>query len=129
MSHRNGCATVVRVLTRILVVDDHAGFRSFARTLLRAEGFDVVGEAADAAGAVDAAVRLRPELVLLDVRLPDGCGFDVAERLASQPQPPVVVLCSSRDAASYRHRLAETSARGFIAKRELTGDALRELAG
>jgi DNA-binding NarL/FixJ family response regulator len=116
------------VRTRILVVDDHPGFRSFARALLVAEGFDVVGEAEDAASAVEAAARLQPELVLLDVRLPDGDGFDVAERLLSQPDPPVVVLCSTRDADAYRHRLAQTSARGFIPKRELTGAALRELA-
>jgi DNA-binding NarL/FixJ family response regulator len=129
MSRRSGCATVLSVRKRILVVDDHAAFRSFARALLGAEGFDVVGEAVDAASAVEATVRLKPELVLLDVRLPDGDGFDVAELLLSQPKPPVVVLCSTRDAASYRRRLAETSARGFIAKRELTGAALRELAG
>jgi DNA-binding NarL/FixJ family response regulator len=126
MSRRGGCATVSPVRTRILIVDDHAPFRSFARALLRAEGFDVVGEAGDAASAVEAVARLQPELVLLDVRLPDGDGFEVAGRIASQPQPPVVVLCSSRDAASYRRRLAETPARGFIAKRELTGAALRE---
>lgn len=126
MSRRGGCATVSPVRTRILVVDDHVAFRSFARALLRAEGFDVVGEAGDAASAVEAAARLQPELVLLDVRLPGGDGFEIAERLASQPEPPVVVLCSSRDADSYRRQLAETSAQGFIAKRELTGAALRE---
>jgi DNA-binding NarL/FixJ family response regulator len=111
----------------ILVVDDHDGFRSFARALLQAEGFDVVGEAEDGASAVNEAGRLQPELVLLDVQLPDTDGFAVAEQLAALPSPPAVVLVSSRDAASYRRRLAETSARGFITKGELSGDALRSL--
>jgi DNA-binding NarL/FixJ family response regulator len=112
--------------TRVLVVDDHQSFRAFARAFLTAEGFDVVAEACDAASALRAAAEFRPDLVLLDVRLPDGDGFDVAEALAqTTPDPPVVVLCSSRDATSYRRRLARTSAAGFVAKRDLSGTALR----
>lgn len=115
--------------TRVLVVDDHAPFRRLVRALLTSEGFDVVGESSDAAGAVEAARRLRPELVLLDVRLPDGDGFDVAEQLMDEPgEAPVVVLCSTRDASSYRNRIATTRAAGFIAKRDLTGSALRAFA-
>jgi two-component system nitrate/nitrite response regulator NarL len=115
--------------TRVLVVDDHAAFRRLARALLTAEGFDVVGESADAAGALEAATRLSPDLVLLDVRLPDGDGFDVAEALADLPDPaPVVVLCSTREASSYRHRIATTRAAGFIAKRDLSAVALRAFA-
>lgn len=114
---------------RVLVVDDHASFRSFARALLTSEGFDVVGEAADGVSAVEAAGRLRPQLILLDVRLPDSDGFDVAELIVSGlPNPPVIVLCSSREARTYRQRLQRTSAAGFIAKRELTGAALRAFA-
>jgi DNA-binding NarL/FixJ family response regulator len=113
--------------TTVLLVDDHADFRSLARTLLQAEGFEVVGEAHDCVSAVEAVRRLAPELVLLDVQLPDGNGFDVAERLASGRDSPVVVLISSRDASTYRRHLAESPARGFIAKSDLTGDALRKL--
>jgi DNA-binding NarL/FixJ family response regulator len=113
--------------TTVLIVDDHEAFRRFARALLQVEGFDVVGEAEDAASALEAAARLRPQLVLLDIQLPDEDGFAVAGRLAQSPDPPVVVLVSSRDAPSYRRRLAETVARGFIPKRELSGDALRKL--
>jgi DNA-binding NarL/FixJ family response regulator len=113
--------------TTVLIVDDHEPFREVARLLLQAEGFEVVGEADDAVSAVEAAERLGPELVLLDVQLPDVDGFEVAERLVSRGDPPVVVLISSRDASAYRRRLAETRARGFIAKAELTGDALRKL--
>jgi DNA-binding NarL/FixJ family response regulator len=111
----------------ILVVDDHDGFRSFARALLQAEGFDVVGEAADGASAVAVAERLQPDLVLLDVQLPDNDGFEVAQRLAAIPNPPVVVLVSSRDASAYRRRLVDTPARGFITKSDLTGTTLRSL--
>jgi DNA-binding NarL/FixJ family response regulator len=70
---------------------------------------------------------LRPEVVLLDIQLPDLSGFCVAERLAASPDPPAVVLISSRDAATYGSRLASAQARGFIAKRELSGTALAAL--
>ncbi len=111
----------------VLVVDDHDGFRSFARALLQAEGFEIVGEAVDGASALAAVERLKPDLVLLDVQLPDLDGFQVAERLAARDDPPSVVLVSTRDAASYRRRLADTPARGFIPKGELSGLALRAL--
>jgi DNA-binding NarL/FixJ family response regulator len=111
----------------VLIVDDHDGFRSFARALLQAEGFAIVGEAPDGASALAAAARLRPDLVLLDVQLPDLDGFQVAERLAARDDPPAVVLVSTREAASYRRRLADTPARGFIPKGELSGSALRAL--
>jgi DNA-binding NarL/FixJ family response regulator len=111
----------------VLIVDDHATFRSFARALLEADGFHVVGEAEDGAAAVEASLRLRPAVVLLDVQLPDGDGFNVAERLAEQIDPPRVVLVSSRGESSYRRRLATTPARGFIPKDELSGAALSAL--
>lgn len=118
-----------RVQRTVLIVDDHDGFRSFARTLLEADGFEVVGEASDGASAVEAARSLRPDLVLLDVQLPDLDGFDVAQLLDDAGEAPAVVLVSTRDAASYRRRLAETPARGFIPKAELSGAAVLELIG
>ena len=108
----------------VLVVDDHFGFRALARALLESEGFEVVGEAGDAASALRAVKQLRPDLVLLDVQLPDLDGFEVADRLAAQENPPTVVLVSTRGAASYRRRLAGTTARGFISKGDLSGAAL-----
>jgi DNA-binding NarL/FixJ family response regulator len=108
-------------------VDDHAGFRSSARALLEAEGFDVVGEAGDGASALVAVERLRPQVVLLDVQLPDIDGFEIAERLARASEPAVVVLVSTRGVSSYRRRLARSPARGFIAKCELSGNALAAL--
>jgi DNA-binding NarL/FixJ family response regulator len=111
----------------VLIVDDHAGFRSGARELLEVDGFEVVGEAADGAEALDAADRLRPQVVLLDIRLPDIDGFAVAERLAAGAEPPAVVLVSSRGVEGFRRRLATSPARGFIAKAELTGECLATL--
>lgn len=111
----------------VLIVDDHADFRASAAELLGSEGFDVVGAAPDAERAVALALRLRPQVVLLDVQLPDEDGFVVAARLAQQAQPPKVVLVSGREAAAYGRRVADAPVRGFIAKRDLTGAVLAAL--
>ena len=112
----------------VLIVDDHAGFRGFARRLLEAGGYTVIGEAEDGASALAAVAELRPQLVLLDVKLPDTDGFAVAERLArDDDEPVVVVLTSSREAAEFGQRLEQTSAHGFIHKDELSGAALSRL--
>jgi DNA-binding NarL/FixJ family response regulator len=113
----------------VLIVDDHQAFRESVSALLEAEGFAVVGAAADGAGAIAETRRLRPDVVLLDIQLPDIDGFAVAERLSDAPDPPAVVFISSRDAAAYGPRLEETAARGFITKRELSGQALASLVG
>jgi DNA-binding NarL/FixJ family response regulator len=111
----------------ILIVDDHAEFRTTARALLEAEGFDVLGDVADGASAIAATARLRPDLVLLDIHLPDTDGFAVADVIAAEPAAPTVVLVSSRDVSAYRRRLADSPAAGFIAKAELSGAALSAL--
>ena len=110
-----------------MIVDDHAGFRSSARALLEAEGFDVIGEAGDGASALALVDLLRPRIVLLDIQLPDIDGFDVAERLARAGDPPAVVLVSTRGVSAYRRRLARSPASGFISKSELSGNALSTL--
>jgi CheY-like chemotaxis protein len=111
----------------VLIVDDHDDFRQAAADLLASEGFDVVGGAADGKTAIEAVERLRPDMVLLDVQLPDLDGFAVADRLAASPDPPLVVLISSRDAAVYGSRIESAPALGFLAKRELSGAALAAL--
>jgi DNA-binding NarL/FixJ family response regulator len=113
--------------TTILIIDDHAPFRIQARAILAADGFSVVGEAVDGASGLDAARRLRPDLVLLDIGLPDVEGFDVARVLAIDGPPPLVVLTSSREASEYGPRLASSRVLGFIPKDELSGDAIRAL--
>ena len=115
-------------MTTILIVDDHAGFRMQARALLEADGFSVVGEAADGATGLRAARSLLPDLVLLDIGLPDLEGFDIADRLADAGPPPRVVLTSSRQASEYGRRLETSPVLGFIPKEELSGPAIRALA-
>jgi DNA-binding NarL/FixJ family response regulator len=105
----------------LLIVDDHDGFRSWARHVLAREGFRVIGEAADGASAISAALALRPDVVLLDIQLPDQSGFDVADRLAGVS---TVVLTSSRSATDYGQRIGRSLARGFLPKVDLTGAAL-----
>jgi CheY-like chemotaxis protein len=97
--------TISGVRPTVLIVDDHAAFRASASALLQAEGFDVIGEASDGAGAVQAVTVLQPDIVLLDIQLPDLDGLAVAEELARIPNAPAVVLTSSRDAASYGPRI------------------------
>ncbi len=111
----------------VLIVDDHPSFRATARALLEAEGFDVVGEAQDGVSALRCAEKLHPEVVLLDVQLPDFDGFEVASRLTGRPDSPVVVLTSSRDGADFGPLVAESGARGFVPKAELSGAALATL--
>ncbi len=92
-----------------------------------AGGYDVVGLAADGAEALTQAVLLRPDVVLLDVLLPDVDGFGVAERLAGLAEPPVVVLVSSRTRTELGSRLDDAPVRGFLCKEELTLQRLAEL--
>jgi DNA-binding NarL/FixJ family response regulator len=107
----------------VLIVDDHDEFRRVVRALLEQEGYEVVGEAGDGGSALVAAERLRPQLVLLDIQLPDLDGFQVAAQLAETDDPPTVVLTSIRDPAAYRRRLRETGL-AFVSKSDLSGQAL-----
>ena len=112
----------------VLIVDDHPSFRASARVLLESEGFDVIGEAVDGASAVTETCRLRPELVLLDVQLPDIDGFDVAARDHRRSRTrPAVILVSSRDSSDFGPLVSRSGARGFVPKAELSGERVQEL--
>lgn len=106
----------------ILIVDDYAPFRDSARSLLEAAGFEVVGEAENGAAAVQIAKELHPEVVLLDVQLPDFDGFEVANRLRKLDPAPEVILTSSRD--DYAPLIPTSAARGFVRKDELSGETV-----
>ena len=95
--------------------------------MLEADGFEVVAESVDGRSGVIAARSLRPDLVLLDIGLPDIEGFEVARTLAADPRPPLVVLTSSREAAAYGPRLGASGTLGFIPKDELSGAAIRAM--
>ena len=118
-----------RVSMTVLIVDDHAGFRASARRLLEAEGYSVVGEAADGGEAIEEARRLTPDLVLLDLQLPDISGFAVAEALTGVAPAPAVVITSTRDAADFQELARRSGARGFVPKAELGGAALSAVLG
>lgn len=111
----------------VVIVDDHPSFRFSARMLLESDGFEVVGEAATGEEGVDVALELRPDLVLLDVNLPDIDGFEVATRITADPQPPSVILTSSRDSTDFGPLVEKSGALGFVPKSELSGSALEEL--
>jgi DNA-binding NarL/FixJ family response regulator len=111
----------------VLIVDDHPSFRAIAQLLLETDGFSVVGTACDGESGVAAALRLAPDIVLLDVELPDIDGFEVAARLRQAGSGAAIVLASSRDGADFGSLVAESGARGFVTKAELTGDAIRAL--
>jgi DNA-binding NarL/FixJ family response regulator len=117
----------LRPARRILVVDDHAGFRRCASALLSAEGFEVAGEAESGEAALELAADLEPELVLLDIQLPDLDGFEVAERLLARDPGLKVVLISSRDRSSYGSAIERSGALGFIWKGELSGGTLEKV--
>jgi len=111
----------------LLIVDDHDGFRSFARELGSAAGFAIAGEAADGESALMAAETLRPDVVLLDIQLPGIDGIEVAQRLTEQPDAPVIVLTSTRDASEFGSRLSTPRATGFISKGALSPERLAAL--
>jgi DNA-binding NarL/FixJ family response regulator len=115
---------------RILIVDDHSEFRHHARLMLESDGLDVVGEAQDAASALERAAALRPDVVLLDVNLPDESGLAVVDRLCPPgSDTPAIVLTSTRAARDLEPLLRRSHARGFIPKDELSGSRILELAG
>jgi DNA-binding NarL/FixJ family response regulator len=111
---------------KILIVDDHPSFRATVKTLLAADGFEVVGEATDGRTALEAVAELSPDLVLLDVQLPDMDGFAVIEALLKMNgHAPKVVLTSSHDACDFGSIVPRCGAAAFIPKAELSGAALR----
>jgi DNA-binding NarL/FixJ family response regulator len=113
------------VAVTVLIVDDHAALRASAHTLLELEGFDVVGEAEDGASGIELARTLEPDLVLLDVALPDTSGFNVAETLVRSSTK--VILTSSRQQSDLGRRVRQSGALGFIPKEDLSGGAMRTL--
>jgi len=102
---------------RVLIVDDSAPFRRAARELLQRRGYLVVGEAGSAAAALDAVERDAPDALLIDVGLPDGCGFELAGALTrARPTLAVLLISADDDPPAANERLRASGARGFVAK-------------
>ena len=110
-----------------MIVDDSALYRSAAGDLLRADGFDVVAEAGDGCSALAAIEKHRPDVVVLDVALPDQDGFAVAAEAMRLPTRPDVVLVSSRDWTDLDARIRACGARGFLPKDQVDGAAILAL--
>jgi DNA-binding NarL/FixJ family response regulator len=124
-----GFVTIRSMAMTVLIVDDHPSFRATARAILQADGFEVIGEAENGVAGLREAKELHPDLVLLDVQLPDFDGFEVASRLTRNGSGPRVVLTSSRDAADFGPLVAQSGAEGFVPKAELSGAALKAVLG
>jgi DNA-binding NarL/FixJ family response regulator len=107
----------------VLIVDDHAGFRRRARRTLEADGYTIVGEAPTGAAGIEAAAELKPDVVLLDVHLPDASGFDIVSRILARN----VVLISTHDRHDYAELISRSGARGFLSKDQLCGASLEAL--
>lgn len=109
---------------RLLIVDDHAGFRDLAGPLLQGVGFELVGAVATGGEALTLLADCRPDVLLLDVQLPDTTGFEVC-RAVLRIQPDVrVVLCSIHPASDFGPEVTSCGAKGFLAKSQLSGAAL-----
>jgi len=109
---------------RVLIVDDSDAFRAQAQLMLAAWGYDVVGEAPKGGAGIRAAQELMPDVVLLDVQLPDVSGFDVAREIHADGGPAAIILISSREASDYGARIGRSEAVGFISKAELSAATL-----
>src|SRR3954451_15980076 len=109
---------------KVLIVDDHPSFRSAARLLLEHEGFEVIGAAEDGASGLAATSELAPDLVLLDINLPDLDGVDVASRIRLAHGAPRVVLTSSRDPREFGPLVGRSGANGFVPKGELSAERI-----
>ena len=116
-----------RATLTVVIVDDHPSFRAVARMVLETDGFQVLATEVDGESGVIGTLRLEPDVVLLDVELPDIDGFAVAARLREAGSRAAIVLASSRDRSDFGSLVDESGARGFLTKAELTGDAIRKL--
>jgi len=125
---RSGCAAKMPSMAlTVLVVDDDDGFRKLVSRMLTSWGLTVLGEAGTSAEGLMRSTELRPDVVLVDVGLPDGDGFALTHKIVALPwQPRVVVISSDADRANAAAAL-EAGAAGFVAKEELPGAPARTL--
>jgi CheY-like chemotaxis protein len=115
------------VNARVLIVDDNAGFRRLAGGLLESEGCQVVGAVENGSEALAAVRRLAPDVVLLDVHLPDASGFELAALLVREGPGPIVVLTSTHARDDFDQLAAQSGAQGFVSKDDLSGATIQRL--
>jgi DNA-binding NarL/FixJ family response regulator len=104
-------------MIRLVLVDDEPMVLAHLRTILSsAKDIDVVGEAQDGAEAVEAVVRYRPHVVLMDLRMPGVDGLTAIERIGKLPEPPSMIALTTFDADTYVLRALRSGASGFLVK-------------
>jgi DNA-binding NarL/FixJ family response regulator len=118
-----------RVGTGVVIVDDHAGFRAAARRMLEAGGLCVLGEADSGESGLIEVWRLRPDVVVLDIRLPGIDGFEVATRLIDGGWEGEVLLVSSRPSERGCPLRAGARVHGVLAKEDLSPEVVSALRG
>jgi DNA-binding NarL/FixJ family response regulator len=117
------------VQLRCVIVDDDEAFVEVARAVLERDGVTVAGAASCCAEAVQRAGVLRPDVVLIDIRLGGESGFEVARRLAGNGQAAALIMISTHAGADYADLIAESPAAGFVPKAHLSGAAIRRVLG
>jgi len=109
------------VRPRIILADDHASMLERAIRLV-ADEFEVVGVANDGRSALDAALLLRPDVVVFDISMPVMSGLEAAARLSESPQPPRIVFLTVHDDPAFVEAAREAGARAYVVKRHIASE-------
>src|SRR5215211_9467595 len=110
---------------RLLVVDDHAVVRSGLRMMLENEAdAEIVGEASSAAGAIEAAMRLKPNVILMDIGLPDLSGIDATREIKKRAPEVSIVALTIHEDEEYFFKMLEAGASGYVPKRAAPDELL-----
>lgn len=128
-AYRATCWHTGPVQLRCVIVDDDDEFLTVAQALLERGGLTVAGVAHSSAEAVQRIQALRPDVVLIDIRLGRESGFDVARRLADNGHPAALIMISTHAGEDYAELIAESPATGFLPKAELSAVAIRRILG
>jgi DNA-binding NarL/FixJ family response regulator len=117
------------VTLRCVIVDDDASFLEAAQAVLESDGVTVAGVAGSCAEAVQRVETLRPDVVLIDIRLGEESGFDVAQQLAADTAAAPMIMISTHAGPDYADLIAESPVTGFLPKAQLSGSAIRRILG
>jgi two-component system, NarL family, invasion response regulator UvrY len=118
----------VTSLPTVLVVDDQAPFRTAAKAVLRRlDGFELAGEASSGSEAIELVDRLHPELVLMDINMPQMNGIEATRQVVAAHPGTVVILCSTYSLSDLPDDAGSSGAAGYVNKEQLGADLLRRI--